>query len=646
MHTFLRRAFGAREAGPALTSRLGRQRLEAAALQLREGLERAMIEQRMAAAAEAFQGKGLSEEAMARALTGALQHGRGIEAAGLNGIRGSLCLAELVVALADVEDGVDPTLLPSIIAELLPLLGLPGGIDLGRTLQSLHGETVAAMLPGGWQEPCQDVAQFRDESWGLRAGNLAANFLVRQGWPAAAASLPQSLTDLIGRDLLVGGIDPPPLPPERLPLPRRRPERWMAAAEALGAAPAGASIRGRAEATEACLKRLLDGAFADRLQDLLLNGGAVDPAVAVMPVPPVVGLLVIDMAAHATGHLDKLQPAAEVEAARLAVAVFGLSPVEATAAARRWAELWDALIERYDGRSTPLLGAETDYALLAFAQTRGRKLGEMIKDNLGIAPPGDFVPAEAETRALARLFRFAEALPPSLPLPALGTWPAPQRAPAVAALRRRLVAARLTDVRATGIGAGEETALTRRLARHFRLLDRLLPWPEYCSTRQLPDLMEHFGTQDPAEALEQVAVSIALEEPFFTIFVAGLCLETAGADLPASEALALFRLSLERVQPGSASLLKVVPREEWLGLTDEKSGQAFALAHALRGRPQWEPDAAGGQAAKAAVALAARFADVLGSDATAGEELLEEFERAFVVTPESLRQAARAAEAL
>jgi hypothetical protein len=371
---------------------------------------------------------------------------------------------------------------------------------------ALHGETVAALLPDGWGRAPIDVPQFRDEGHGLLVGNAMAAQLIGKGW-GKRCTLEKELADLIVRCLSRPAPDAP-VPAERPFLARRHPERWQALARAAGADLAGAAIRGRPQATEALLGALVDAALAERLQEALLNGK--EPGGGAVAVPRVLGLTVIDMAAFATGHRDKLQPAAEVEAARLLRVVFGLEEDAAAGAAQRLAALRRAVVDSYEGIEMPGLPNGEGLAVLSYAQTRGRKLGTYVSDNVDAADPAALSPPVAEVRAVARLFRYAEAFHDALPaLPDLGARAAPDIAAARRALVERFTAAGLSSPLMQRWDTDE--SFRSKLQRLFATVDRLFPHPEYVDLAFIPALAEHHET-DVAEALERNAVSVALDE--------------------------------------------------------------------------------------------------------------------------------------
>ena len=560
---------------------------------------------------------------------------------GLHPVRSASFVVELAIATADRMDDVRPAEVMAALPGLLAVVfGRTLGSDTGKSFFCVNAECIAAVLPDGWGRPLLDAPRYRDEGWGLLLGNAVAASLQGGAWDRRAESLPAEIKLLSLKLLTRGDETAEPLPSRAPPLPRRQPDRWRAAAVTLGVDLTSADLRGRPEATEACFRRLLGEALADRLQDRLLNGAPPtgDEGVALSPV---LGFMLIDLAAHATDQHDELQPAAEAEAARLAQAIFGLEPDAAASAAARWAELWRALMLRYDGQSTPLLPDEMGYAVLAYAQTRGRKLGEYIKRNRDPARPADMTPPEVEVRATARLLRFAECNAACLPaLPPLGTWAAPDPAAAATALEARLRTAGLSEAHLEQWRQPDST-LGIRLRWLFALLDRLFTWPEYCGRETLPAAMRHFEVADEASALERLSVSVALDDREALPFIAALVVETCTQQgLDPRELLAIVRLAVERVQPQSAQLLKLVGRNEWLRLRDAKLIQPLQVALALL-LPGVEVPA---EAAAAAglVKLATALAAALRGDASPEPGLEQRARLLLVSTPESLRRQAAA----
>ena len=599
-----------------------------------EGVQRLAARQMIDDAMRTAKQKGLTDpNAVFQLLAEARASGDSISLP-YTAVRMSVTLAEFALAVADRLNEQDADAVADTLATLLTIaLHRPCDANLARTILSVHGETVAAVLPGGWKTALIDVPQFRDEGHGVLIGNAMAAQLIDGGW-GKRATLKKEIADLIVARMTDPAPDAP-LPAERPFLARRHPERWQALAESLGADIKRASVQGRPEATEALLGALIDAALGDRLQDQILNGE--QPGEQSVEVPPVLGLAIIDMAAFAKGHRNELQPVAEVEAARLLHSVLGLDGNAAAAAAQRLAAFRRAVVGSYEGIETPGMPKGEGLAVLSYAQTRGRKIGQFVQSNVDATDPAALPLPENEVRAMARLFRFAAAFQAALPdLPSLGSRPAPDRAAAEQALVERFRAAGLNDAFIERWRADED--VRGRLGRLFASLDRLFPHPEYVGAEELPMLAEHFGV-DLAGGLERSAVSVALDEHDTLLFLAVLSLRLfEDLALTPGEEAALLRLVAERAQPSLKGLLKIMPRNVWLANRTLLPVEPLDLARlALR-----DGLASERQPAHRLVALGNALARSLRQPSGASTtEVEQEAQAVLLVTPASLRKSSR-----
>lgn len=547
-------------------------------------------------------------------------------------VRLSQMLCEVVVATADRLNEEDASRVVTTLDALLPVLfGQSVKRGFAAEMVVLHGETVAAVLPGGWTRPLVDVPNFRDAGWGLIIGNAVAGVTISDGW-TRRRDLAARLADNVVSRLTEARSDAP-LQLEKPSFPRRHPLRWTASAVCARAELEAASVQSCVEATEACLPRLLEGAFADRLQDQLLNGEA--PVGEEVELPPILGLAVIAMAARVTAHEGVPRPGAEMEAAtRWATRVFGLSTPAAQEAATRWAELWRASVAHYEGASDLGLPEGDGCGVLSHAQTLGSEFGVFVTSNVDPGQPGSLVPSGGWARAFARLFRFAELHGSGLPaLPKLGTWPAPDPQAAESALMERFSAA---QVPAALIAAWKHKlgSFRQRLQALFALLDRLLPLPSYLGAAGLDWLAEH-REFDKARALAKASVSAVLEkEPCF-VFLSALCLSSFD-DLVSSPAdcFALLRLAVERVGGPDTNLLTVLPRNDWLAAdyVDYAAKEPFARAQAAL---------AGGAlpaSSRELVDLAQSLAAMVRNPSVPAPTVEQEVQRRLVIRPTTLHR--------
>jgi len=547
-------------------------------------------------------------------------------------VRLSQMLCELVVVTADLLDEVDPASVVTTFDALLPvLLGQSVQPALAKAMFALHGETVAAVLSRGWTKPLVDVADFRDAGWGLLIGNAVAGAILGNGWKRRS-----DLAENIADNVIARLAEPPtdaPLPAETLFLPRRHPLRWTAAGVRVRKELEAESVRRRVEATAACLPRLLEAALADRLQDQLLNGEV--PRTDVVDVPPVLGIAIIEMAARATAQRGELQPGAEVDAAaQMASRLTGFEPSAAKEAATRWATLWRAVLDQYEGVGTPGLPEGDSYMALSFAQTRGRKLAQFLEGNRGSDDGEPLAPPDIEVRAFARLFRFVQLRGSDLPsLPKLGTWPAPDPQVAEAALLVRFASAQMSP---SLIEAWKDTTgrFRGRLQAFFAQLDRLLPYPEVIDAQHIDMAAEHWKV-DRAAALEKLSVSLALEDEPWLIFLSVLCLRAFGDLAPSpADCFSLVKLAAERTHGSRADLLKLMSRNDWLAGDHAVAGELFSRAQALL--------AAGGAPAEPKTLqplaeLAASLAGVVRGKTPALPSAEHAVRKLLLITPESLR---------
>jgi len=554
-------------------------------------------------AAERKQGK-IGEE-QAKQIAQAIRSAPAV-AVPIHALLATVLAVELVTAVADALPPASGEQRTACVAALLALLvgeALPDGV--GESSLALAADAEAALLPQGWAGEIRDLRRFRPEGWGLILGNHLAAELLAHDWQLPPRHEPR--TEL--RDLLtaISGPELPPLPSLRLPLPRRDPARWPATVVASGTDLAEATVSTRAADAVPFARAWLEAALSDRwAASLLLEPGSLPAGSGGLGgLPPVTGVALAEFAfrvADEAGEADR--PATRSLLQAIAGDSFGLAGPAGEAAMAAWTAAWLDVLAVYDGGKRPAdLGSAEGYEVLAFAQTRGRKLAEYFALNL--PPAGERLrPPAGEVRALARLWRFAAAvapdagkLPPlSPPVPAAGG-----KAGLAAGLARALALAEgwleaagaspsLVERwrRETGLAAaaaGEalltappaSTGFARRLALLFGLLERLFPHPEYANFAMIAAYAEHLGVDRPT-ALERMASSVALVDEA-ELWLAALT-HAALADFGEEERRVTLSLLRECLQPESGSMLKMTPRQDWLASAGEETARLLAAAAA------------------------------------------------------------------